>query len=166
MIKIEDSIKQIRSNTRVALPSDDGYIFQLGVALYGFAYVANFMTEVCQYLDPANPTIRGDLQAKEAGKILDGFRQAAKKVKSTHPNAYSESQFAASLFENLNTRRSDIIHSYPITNSASEQTLWRTHSVKNKNFEVTIKFLDTFIADLEKTVDKLYAVRKIMGPNL
>jgi hypothetical protein len=101
----------IRVSTRVALPADDGYLFRLGVALYGFTYVNSFMTEIISYLDPtAN---RVGLLACESGIVLDTFRMTGKRWngESIQPHLRQ----AAACFERLNTERSDFVHAYPIT---------------------------------------------------
>ncbi|NTZ96947.1 hypothetical protein FCH79_16840 [Pseudomonas koreensis] len=36
----------IRGPTLLALPADDGYVYRLGVALYGFASISSFLAEV------------------------------------------------------------------------------------------------------------------------
>ena len=159
----EQLIKHIRGQSAPALPSDDSYLFRLGVALYGFAYVANFMTEVAGYLDASDPNLRGNLQALEGGGILDGFRQANKKIKSSNAVTYNRGVETANLFEDLNTRRSDFIHAYPITNTKNEQALWRRHALKSKNLEINNQFLDDFIGDLRAVLDGLYEIRKAVA---
>lgn len=63
---IDLNTKAIRGLTRLALPADDGYIYRLGVALYGFASLSSFMSEVAHHLDPlVNRTV---LQAKQAAR--------------------------------------------------------------------------------------------------
>lgn len=79
----ELNIHSIRGLTRLALPADDGYIYRLGVALYGFASLSSFMAEVAHHMDPR--VDRTELQAKTGGHILDGFRASLKKAKKTLP---------------------------------------------------------------------------------
>lgn len=73
----------IRRLTRLALPADDGYIYRLGVALYGFASLSSFMAEVAHHMDPR--VDRTELKAKTGGQILDGFRTSLKIAKKTLP---------------------------------------------------------------------------------
>lgn len=162
MSEIAEALAAIKTSTRVALPAEDTYLYRLGVATYGFAYVTNFVLEITGYLEPG--TDHTALRQSTAGAILDRFRQTAKAWSgaSIQPNAAR----AADAFERLNTERSDFIHAYPITNGAGEQTLHRSVDAKGKYFEVTDAFLDGFIARLELVVDELYAIRAIVRPDL
>lgn len=155
-------LSPFKKATRVALPSDDTYLYRLGVATYGFAYVTSFVAEnVCHLDSTADRTALGELTA---GAVLDRFRQVAKAWSgaSIQPHASQ----AADVFEGLNTQRNDFIHAYPVTNRAGEQILHRRLAVKDKYFEVTSSFLDDFIARLEVVIDDLYAIRAVARPDL
>ncbi|WP_299998193.1 hypothetical protein [uncultured Cedecea sp.] len=160
----EDNIKAIRGLTRIALPSDDGYLFRLGVALYSFASLSSFVAEIISHLDPT--VNRTELQAKTGGEILNAFRKSVKTIKADTPSVGPIGQAAADLFEELNSKRSDIVHAYPITNTVKAQILHRRLDVKDKYFEVTNEFLDSFISRLHDVSDKLYDIRKIVRPDL
>lgn len=157
-------LNAIKSQTRLALPRDDGYLFRLGVAQYGFASLSSFMTEVACHLDDSINLTK--LQATTGGVILDSFRQSIKKAKQENPKIGSIGKSAADMFEILNTERSDFIHSYPITNGAKAQILHRRLDSKGKYFEVTNDFLDSFISRLDDVSSKLYEVRRIVRPDL
>lgn len=160
----EVDIKTIRDLTRLALPSDNGYIFRLGVSLYSFASLSSFVAEIASYLDP---TInKAELTAKMGGEILNVFRRSVKAAKVDNPKIGPIGQTAADLFQTLNSERSDIIHSYPITNTSKAQILHRRLDVKDKYFEVTNDFLDSFISRLHDVSDELYKIRKIVRPDL
>lgn len=73
---------------------------------------------------------------------------------------------AADMFQALNTRRSDIVHAYPITNKARQQILHRRLDEKNRYFEVTNELLDEFISKLHDVSSKLYEIRAVMKPEL
>ncbi|EPO7920307.1 hypothetical protein [Pseudomonas aeruginosa] len=161
---IDLDTKAIRGLTRLALPADDGYIYRLGVALYGFASLSSFMSEVAHHLDPlVNRTV---LQAKTGGDILSEFRKSVKKAKASKPAVEPIGRVAADMFQALNTRRSDIVHAYPITNNAKQQILHRRLDEKNRYFEVTNELLDEFISKLHDVSSKLYEIRAIMKPEL
>lgn len=159
-----EDIKEIRDSTRIALPVDNGYLFRLGVALYSFASLSSFMAEIVCHLDP---TInRTELQAKMGGEILGAFRKAVKSAKADVPAIGPIGQDAADLFEALNSKRSDIVHAYPITNTFNAQILHRRVDAKGKYFEVTNEFLDGFISRIHDVSDQLYRIRKILRPDL
>ncbi|HCF2623337.1 hypothetical protein ACM7P1_11260 [Pseudomonas aeruginosa] len=159
---IELNTESIRGLTRFALPVDDGYIYRLGVALYGFASLSSFMSEVAHHLDPlVNRTV---LQAKTGGEILSEFRKSLKKAKFFKPEVGPIGRVAADMFQALNTRRSDFVHAYPITNKACQQILHRRVDEKNRNFEVTNELLDEFISKLHDVSSRLYEIRAIMKP--
>lgn len=162
--EIEIEIKKIRALTRLALPSDNGYIFRLGVVLYSFASTSSFVAEVASHLDPMID--KSALMAKTGGEILNAFRQSVKKAEVDLQSIGPIGQTAADLFQTLNSERSDIIHAYPITNTSGAQILRRRHDVKGKYFEVTNEFLDSFISRLHDVNDKLYEIRKIVRPDL
>jgi len=152
----------IRQQTRVALPTDDSYLFRLGVALYGFAYVNSFMTEVITYLDTsADRTRLGDLTS---GSVLDTFRHAAKLC--VDPSVMPVAKRVGDEFERLNSERTDFVHAGPITNAAGDQILHRRVDAKSKYFEVTNDFLDDFIGRLARVCDALYEIRAIVRPDL
>ncbi|WP_312960802.1 hypothetical protein [Stutzerimonas nitrititolerans] len=70
------------------------------------------------------------------------------------------------MFQALNTRRSDIMHAYPITNQAKQQILHRRLDKKNRYFEVTNEILEEFISKLHDVSSLLYDIRAIMKPEL
>lgn len=159
---IENEINLIKSETRLALPADDSYLFRLGVALYGFASVNSFMCEIISYLDSkADRTL---LQNKESGKVLGCFRHAAKEWEGK--DIVTPAKTAADTFEKLNTERSDFVHAYPITNVSGQQILHRRVDRKGKYFEVDNTFLDDFISQLAEVDDALYEIRAQVRPEL
>jgi len=161
---IELNTKAIRGLTRLALPADDGYIYRLGVALYGFASLSSFMAELAHHMDPlVNRTV---LQARTGGEILSEFRKCVKKAKATKPAVGPIGRAAADMFQALNTRRSDIMHAYPITNQAKQQILHRRLDDKNRYFEVTNEILEEFISKLHDVSSLLYDIRAIIKPEL
>ncbi len=154
--------QEIRRKTRIALPVDDEYLFRLGVALYGFASINSFMTEIITHLDPHAD--RTSLDSLMSGKVLDTFRATVKQWAGddiSEPAAQATAEF-----ERLNTERSDFVHSYPITSPAGEQILHRRVDAKNKCFEVTNAFLDDFTSRLTLVSDALYEIREIVRPRL
>lgn len=152
----------IRRDTRVALPASDAYLFRLGVALYGFAYVNSFMTEIITYLDVTAD--RTELLGRESGKVLDAFRSAARNW--TGLDISMPAKRAASEFERLNTQRSDFVHAYPITCASGDQILHRRVDAKGKYFEVAEGFLADFTSGLTQVTDALYEIRAIVRPEL
>lgn len=157
-----DLTAKIRRITRVALPSDDGYLFRLGVALYGFAYVNSFMVEIITHLNPAkNQT---PLLGLTSGLVLKEFRSATDNWSGSDISAAAAR--AGDEFERLNEERTDFVHSYPITNGDGEQILHRRMDDKGKYFEVTNAFLDGFISRLTRVTDALYEIRKIVKSGL
>lgn len=152
----------IRKHTRVALPEDDTYLFRLGVALYAFNSVNSFMTEIITHLDPE--ASRTELHMLTSGKVLDRFRSA---VKRWSGDSISDPAHRAAVeFEQLNTERSDFVHSYPISNASSEQILHRRVDEKGKYFEVTSEFLDDFTSRTSAVSGALYEIRSIVRPEL
>lgn len=150
----------IKKSTRLALPVDDEYLYRLGVALYGFASINSFMTELITHLDPqAN---RASLHCLTSGKVLDMFRATVKRWGGA--DLAAPAKRAADEFERLNTERSDFVHAYPITNPAGEQILHRRVDERGKYFEVDNPFLDDFISRLTRVSDALYEVREIVRP--
>lgn len=152
----------VRRDTRVALPSSDVYLFRLGVALYGFASVNSFMTEIITYLDATLD--RTELLGKESGRVLDAFRSATKGW--TGIDVSEPAKRAAVEFEWLNTHRSDFVHAYPITSPTGDQILHRRADAKGKYFEVTEDFLANFSSRLTRVTDALYEIRAIIRPDL
>lgn len=146
----------------MALPPSDAYLFRLGVALYGFAHVNSFMTEIISYLDVT--VNRTELLGRESGKLLDAFRSTAKKWRG--PDISMPARRAGSEFERLNTQRSDFVHAYPITSSSGDQILHRRMDAKGKYFEVTEGFLADFTSGLTQVADALYEIRAIIRPEL
>ncbi|WP_409487841.1 hypothetical protein ACK1U3_17110 [Pseudomonas promysalinigenes] len=122
------------------------------------------MAEVAHHMDPR--VNRTELQAKTGGDILSGFRKSVKKAKDTIPAVEPIGRIAADMFQALNTRRSDIVHAYPITNDASQQILHRRLDKKNRHFDVTNELLDEFISKLHEVSLKLYEIRAIVKPEL
>lgn len=152
----------LRRSTRLALPSDDSYLFRLGTALYGFASINSFMIEIITHLNPSVP--HNQLVNLMSGKVLDTFRSTVKEWSGA--DIAELATLAATEFERLNTERSDFVHSYPITNPAGEQILHRRVDDKGKYLEVTNAFLDDFISRLSLVSDSLYQIRKIVRPEL
>lgn len=163
---MENQILSIKRQTRLALPNDDGYLFRLGVALYGFNSINSFMTEIICHIDDSQSRIA--LLDFESGKILDVFRQTLKNIKSKkqYQDIYVVMNETANLFEKLNSERSDFVHAYPITNKNNEQILHRRKDTKGKYFEVDNKFLDSFISRLHDVSSGLYKIRSIVKPHL
>lgn len=151
----DPQLQAIRKLTRVTLPVNDEYLFRLGVALYGFAWVTNFMVEVISHLDPCAD--RQTNSEQMAGDILKDFQSARKKwtgapIKKLALTAEKE-------FQSLNTDRSHFVHAYPITGVSGAQILHRRVDKKHKDFEITDAFLDDFISRLTRVSDALYAIR-------
>jgi hypothetical protein len=149
----------LRASTRFALPADGSYLFRLGVALYGFASVSSFMTEIICFIDKSKK--RASMLSDDHGdNILNKFKDMASSIRQTYPEIYEKMSNAAKLFEILNSGRTDFIHAYPITNSKKEQILHRRKDSKNKYFEVDNRFLDDFIAKLNGISNELYSIRE------
>ncbi|MFS0827869.1 hypothetical protein [Pseudomonas phoenicis] len=157
-------IAAIKKQTRLALPEDDGYTFRLGMVLYGFASISSFMAEVSSYLDA--DVDQTALQAACGGVILTAFRKGVKKAKQSAPAVVPHGRAAADLFQALNTRRSDIVHAYPITSTSDEQILHRRLDERNRHFDVNNEILDAFITKLHDVSTSLYKIRAIVRPDL
>ena len=158
---IINELADIRKQTRLALPEDDAYLYRLGVALYGFASINSFMTEVICHIDNSqNRSIL--LSDKTSGTILNIFRKTLEKIKNEgrFTKIHAVMQQTADLFEKLNDQRTDIVHPYPITNKEKEQILHRRKDSVGKYFEVDNAFLDQFIGELHNVSSDLYATRK------
>ncbi len=156
----------IKKQTRLALPEDDAYLYRLGIALCGFNSINGFMIEIiCHIDDKQNQTKLFEL---ESGKVLDEFRKTLSYTKKNKlfPIIYLDMSKTADLFEDLNTERSDFIHSYPITNKKNEQILHRRKESKGKYFEVDNDFLDSFIIRLHDVGSLLYKIRSAVKPYL
>lgn len=163
---MDKEFQLIKQQTRLSLPVDDSYTFRLGVALYSFNLINSFMTEIICHIDKdQNRTKLLDL---ESGKILDIFRHTLKEIKRNkkYEGIYLIMSKTASIFEKLNSQRSDFVHSYPITNKKNQQILHRRKDDKGKYFEVDNEFLDDFIGQLHEVSDCLYQIRKIVAPQL
>lgn len=166
MMKINE-LADIKRQTRLALPKDDVYLYRLGVALYGFASINSFMTEIICHID--NTQNRTTLLAdKVSGQILRLFGETLESIKneSKYTNIHDIMQHTADLFETLNDQRTDFVHSYPITNKLNEQILHRRKDSKEKYFEVDNAFLDRFIGELHDVSSGLYEIRKEVRPDL
>jgi len=150
----------IRRKTRVSLPSDDGYVFRLGVALYGFCSLTSFLAEITCRFDSSID--RNELEPMTAGKILACFRKSAEKLSQFNSGIDFLTQRVSVLFENLNHHRSDFVHSYPTTNKMGEQILLRRYDDKGKYFEIDNNFLDEFLYRINEVSDCLYGIRKII----
>lgn len=161
---MQNEFDLIKKQTRLALPTDNGYIFRLGTALYGFASISSFMTEITNHIDPTAD--RTALQSKTGGEILSAFRNRVRLFKEHYPELERLGRSAAELFETLNTERSDIVHSYPITGTNNNQILHRRVDSKGKYFEVTNEFLDSFISRLHDVSSLLYQIRKLVRPEI
>jgi len=154
----------VKSLARVALPRSIAYLFRLGIALYGFASIASFMAEVTCHLDPT--LIRTKLEKQMGGGLLNAFRKALEKGALSYPDVVVPGQLAADLFQTMNAERSDIVHTYPITNPEGEQILHRRKDSQGKYFEVTDVLLDSFSLRLREVSLQLYAIRRIVRPDL
>ncbi len=151
--------KDIRSRTLLALPEDDSYLFRLGIAVYGFASINSFMCEVISHINKNyNHTT---LQDKESGKILAIFRREIEELilNKQYIEIHKTANETADLFEDLNSLRNDIIHTYPITNPNGNQILHRRKDKARKYFEVSNNFLDKFISQLHEASRGLYEIR-------
>lgn len=131
-----EKLAEIRHKTRIALPDDDTYLYRLGVALYGFASINSFMTEIICNIDKSQD--RNFLLDKTSGRVLKVFKDVLKNI--IDENKYFEIHHVmsqtAELFEKLKNQRDDFVHAYPITNMNNEQILHRRKDKDNKYFEV------------------------------
>ena len=166
-VSIIDQIAKIRKLTRLALPTDDTYLYRLGVALYGFASINSFMTEIICHIDKSQNRT-SILEYETSGTILSIFKKVLKKIKvnEKYPEIHDIILQTANVFENLNEQRNDIIHPYPITNDKKEQILHRRKDKEGKYFEVNNAFLDQFISKLDNVSNSLYEIRKAVSPDL
>jgi len=154
-------INLIRSQFRVALPEDDGYIYKLGVAIYSFASVNSFLCEIISTINPEEYN-HTSLQDKTSGQILETFKVITDRVKAENrlQSIHEVLDNVAGLFELLNNRRNDIFHAYPITGSSGAQILHRRKDAAGKYFEITEELLDKFIHNTEKLSGLLYQIRE------
>jgi len=144
------SLSNIRKQTRLALPCDDGYLFRLGIAIYGFASITSFMAEVTCHLNCS--LNRTELQDKFSKQILESFRRAIEQ--NGNPKIEAIGSAVADLFETLNDERNDFSHSYPITNHSELQILHRRKDRDGKYFEITNDFLNSFISRLHDVLTR------------
>ncbi|MGI6423589.1 MAG: hypothetical protein ACOX0X_03185 [Candidatus Dojkabacteria bacterium] len=153
-------LDEIRKQTRVALPSDNAYLFRLGVALYAFNSVNSSLVETICCIDSNQK--QTELLDLESGKILQRFFEIIRNVKkkSLFSSAHGLMDEVAELFEKANANRSDFVHSYPITNQEEKQILHRRRDSQGKYFEVDNCFLDAFIESLNHIEDFLYKIRE------
>lgn len=149
---------ELRSANRLALPSSDSYIFRLGMALYGFAWISNFMIEIITQLDPR--ASNEELEKLTSGQIFNRFLRSVEEWSGSDISVPSKS--VAEEFGQLNSERNDIVHSTPITNSLEEQILLRRDDSKGKYLEITSEFMDGFIERLSLVSDSLYQIREIV----
>lgn len=161
----EDHFTTIKSQTRLALPSDDTYLYRLGVAIYGFNSINSFMIEIICHIDDRQNQIK--LFELESGKVLGEFKKTLSYIleNKLFPIIHSDMSQVANLFECLNNERTDFIHSYPITNTKNEQILHRRKDSKGKYFEVDNYFLDSFISRLHDVSSGLYKIRTAVKPS-
>lgn len=152
----------IRRDTRVALPSSDDYLFRLGVALFGFASVNSFMTEIAAALNPL--VSRTKLLDSGPGEVVTAFLSAVQLWRG--PDISEPTKRAVEEFKRLNEQRTDFVHAYPITNASGDQILHRRKDAKGKYFEVTESFLAEFTSRLTQVTDALYEIRAIVRPEL
>jgi len=160
-------LTKIKKQTRLALPNDDAYIYRLGIALYGFASINSFMTEIICHIDTSRD--RSALLSDEmSGGILKIFRKTLEKIKTEgkYTEIHDTMFQTANLFDKLNDKRTDFVHSYPITNKNDKQILHRRKDKKKKYFEVDNTFLDLFIRELYDVSSGLYTIRKAVRPDL
>ena len=164
---IINEVKDIKKQTRLALPADDFYLYRLGVAIYGFASINSFMAEIICHIDKSQnqSTLLSD---KTSGQILKMFRDLLTNIKNTgkYPGIYDVMEHTADLFEELNDQRTDFVHSYPITNTLGEQILHRRKDKTGKYFEIDDVFLDRFISALHDVSNGLYEIRKVVRTDL
>lgn len=150
-------INNFRTMTRLALPEDDAYIVKLGIALYVFASINSFVTEILCLLDSSLDRVR--LLESTSGRIAKLLEKQQSNNKDLSLSRYLNDVTA--WFGNYKDLRNDIMHSYPITNDRGEQILHRRYG-KDKYFEIDGVFLDSFISEAEKISDALYSIRSVL----
>lgn len=163
---VDEELVTIRNHTHVALPDDDAYLYRLGVALYGFASINSFMTEIICHIDESQNKI--SLLDKTSGNMLREFNCVLNEIEES--GKYSEIHHTmsqtAKIFKKLKNQRDDFVHAYPITSKDGEQILHRRKDKDGKYFEITSKFLDRFIKDLHDVSNRLYEIRRVVCPDL
>lgn len=148
--------KDVRGLTRLSLPESDKYIYQLGVALYGFASLCSFFAEITELLNPSeNRTL---LEAEVAGTILKKFEKSVEIIEFKNDSLREICVEVSLMFKKINEERTDFIHAYPTGNS-DQRILHRRLDKKSKDFEVTSDFLNGFISKLDDASMKLYQIR-------
>ncbi len=159
-------MKHIRNKTRLALPESDEYLFRLGVALYGFASVNSFMTEIICHIDSTQN--RTKLLDITSGRVIAIFRKTIDIAKTKYPQIIPIMEETLDLFSILNNQRTDFVHAYPITSSKDGKTqiLHRRKDSKGKYFEIDELFLDNFISNLGKVSINLYKIREQVKKNI
>lgn len=145
----------LRSITRIPLPEDDTYLYTLGIAVYGFNYLTNFLCEVITYLDPQIK--RNSFESSTAGDVLVLFNKARTKIDDPGLNMFASR--VATAYEELIHKRNDIIHANPITSRDGTQLLYRSKAKLAKHFEVTELFVLDFCGLLDAVIDDLEKLR-------
>ncbi len=161
MSQIDSDVSEVRRLTRQALPSDDGYLYRLGVAIYGFASINSFLTEVTCYIDPT--LNRTKLMDKTSGHVLKTFKEALENWNGADIARPADRVVVD--FGRLNNERTDFVHAYPITSQSGEQILHRRKDQVGKYFEVSNDFLNDFISRLHDVSVALYEIRAIVRPH-
>lgn len=158
-VRIE-AFKDVRDLTRLSLPENDKYIYQLGVALYGFASLCSFFAEITELLNPSeNRTL---LEAEVAGTILNKFEKSIERIEFKNESLREICVEVGLMFKKLNEERTDFVHAYPTGNS-EQRILHRRLDRKSKDFEVTSDFLNGFISQLHDASTKLYKIRDFIN---
>lgn len=159
-------MKHIRNKTRLALPESDEYLFRLGVALYGFASINSFMTEIICHIDSTQN--RTKLLDITSGRVIAIFRKTIDIAKTKYPQIIPIMEETLDFFSILNNQRTDFVHAYPITSSKDRKTqiLHRRKDSKGKYFEIDEVFLDNFISNLGKVSSNLYKIREQVKKNI
>lgn len=76
---MEKDYKSARKITRLALPIDDSYLYNLGVALYGFNSINSFMIEIICHANQNESSIK--LIQLTSGGVLNKFRSTLSYLK-------------------------------------------------------------------------------------
>lgn len=148
-------ITDLRRVTRIPLPEDDNYVYSLGIAIYAFNYLTNFLSEVITYIDPL--ISRSSLERLSAGEVLTVFNKARMLIES--PGLTDCAARVALAYQELKDQRNDIIHANPVTGSDGMQVLYRNQETKTKHFEVAENFILNFCCRLDALVDDLEIIR-------
>lgn len=158
-------MKHIRNKTRLALPESDEYLFRLGVALYGFASINSFMTEIICHIDSTQN--RTKLLDLTSGRVIASFRITMDIAKIKYPQIIPIMEKTLELFSMLNDQRTDFVHAYPITSSKDGKTqILHRRKDNKKYFEIDEVFLDNFISNLDKVSSNLYKIREQVKKNI